>query len=75
LLGSFPNPLDFPLTAYNTAQGDFAKVLREIFQKVFLISYYGKVSKMPNMNKRKTPQFATFQSFIAVAYNVFPILP
>ncbi len=45
--------IDFPLTTYNTEQSDFAEVLREIFQKVFLISYYGKVSKMPNKSERK----------------------
>ncbi len=38
LVGKFPKPSDFPLTTYNTAQGDFAEALREIFQKVFLIS-------------------------------------
>ena len=36
LLGSFPNPLFFSLTTYYTAQGDFAKFLREIFK---IISY------------------------------------
>ena len=44
----FPKPSDFPLTTYNTEQGDFAEVLYKNFQKVFLISYYGKVSEMPN---------------------------
>lgn len=48
LVGKYPKPSDFPLTTYNTAQGDFAEVLRENFQKVFLISYYRKVSEMPN---------------------------
>ncbi len=52
-VGKFPNPSCFPLTTYNTAQGDFAEVLRGIFQKVFLVSYYGKVSKMPNKSERK----------------------
>jgi len=37
-LGSFPNPLENPLTTYNTAQGVFDEYLREIFQKVFLAS-------------------------------------
>lgn len=46
--GKYPKPSNFPLTTYNTEQGDFAEVLRENFQKVFLISYYGKVSEMPN---------------------------
>jgi len=35
LLGSIPNPLENPLTTYNTAQGSFDGVLREIFQKSF----------------------------------------
>ena len=48
LVGKYPNPSDFPLTTYNTEQGDFAEVLYKNFQKVFLISYYGKVSEMPN---------------------------
>lgn len=48
LVGKYPKPSDFPLTTYNTEQGDFAEVLRENFQKVFLISYYGKVFEMPN---------------------------
>jgi len=48
LVGKYPKPSDFPLTTYNTEQSDFAEVLRENFQKVFLISYYGKVSEMPN---------------------------
>ena len=34
----FPKPSDFPITTYNTIQRDFAEVLKEIFQKVFLIS-------------------------------------
>jgi len=48
LVGKYPKPSDFPRTTYNTEQGDFAEVLRENFQKVFLISYYRKVSEMPN---------------------------
>jgi len=48
LVGKYPKPSDFPLITYNTTQRDFAEVLRKIFQKVFLISYYGKVSEMPN---------------------------
>ena len=47
---TFPKPSDFPLTTYNTGQSDFAEVLRKFFQKVFLISYYGKVSKMPKLS-------------------------
>ena len=38
LLGSFPNPLENPLTTYNTAQGVFDGVLRKILQKDFLVS-------------------------------------
>jgi hypothetical protein len=48
LVGKYPKPSDFPRTTYNTEQGDFAEVLRENFQKVFLISYYRKFSEMPN---------------------------
>ena len=48
LVGKFPKPSDFPFTIYNTEQSNFAEVLRENFQKVFLISYYGEVSEMPN---------------------------
>jgi hypothetical protein len=48
LVGKFPKPFDFPFTTYNTKQSDFAEVLAKFFQKVFLISYYGKVSEMPN---------------------------
>lgn len=43
---------------YNTTQSNFAEVLREFFQKFFLISYYGKVSKMPNKSERKKLQTA-----------------
>jgi len=46
-LGSFPNPCDFPLTTYNTAQGDFDEVLRGIFQISFFTFLYGKVLEMP----------------------------
>ena len=35
LVGKFPKPSDFPLTTYNTAQDDFAEVLRRIFQIFF----------------------------------------
>ena len=38
LLGGIPNPLENPLTTYNTAQGGFDGILREILQKVFLVS-------------------------------------
>ena len=38
LLGRIPNPLKKPLTTYNTAQGGFDGILREILQKVFLVS-------------------------------------
>jgi hypothetical protein len=54
LVGEFPKPSDFPLTTYNTAQGGFAEVLRMIFIKLFLITYYEERVKMPNKNKRKT---------------------
>ena len=37
LLGRIPNPLENPLTTYNTAQGDFDGVLRKILQKDFLV--------------------------------------
>ena len=37
-LGGIPNPLEKPLTTYNTAQGGFDGVLGEILQKVFLVS-------------------------------------
>jgi hypothetical protein len=57
LVWRFPNPLDFPLTTYNTTQSNFAEVLREIYQKIFLISYYGKVSKMPKKNAIETNFF------------------
>jgi len=50
-LGRIPNPLENPLTTYNTAQSENDGVLREILQKVFLMPYYGKVWKMPNENK------------------------
>jgi len=66
LLGSFPNPLDFSLTTYNTAQHDFAEVLRMIFIKLFLITYYEERVKMPNKNKRKAPQFITFTLYIQI---------
>ena len=48
LLGGIPNPLENPLTTYNTAQGGFDGILREILQKGFLIPYYGEVLEMPN---------------------------
>ena len=51
MLGRIPNPLENPLTTYNTAQSENDGVLREILQKVFLMPYYGKVWKMPNENK------------------------
>lgn len=58
LVGKFPKPTAFPLNTYNTTQSNFAEVLREFFQKFFLISYYGKVSKMPNKSERKKLQTA-----------------
>ncbi len=48
LVGKYPKPSENSFTTYNTTQSDFAEVLRKIFQKVFLISYYRKVSEMPN---------------------------
>jgi hypothetical protein len=36
-LGRIPNPLEMPLTTYNTTQGGFDGVLEEILQKVFLV--------------------------------------
>ena len=54
LVGKFPKPTAFPLNTYNTTQSNFAEVLREFF----LISYYGKVSKMPNKSERKKLQTA-----------------
>ena len=50
LVGKYPKPSDFPLTTYNTGQSDFAEVLREIFQKVFLTSKYAGFAKMPKEN-------------------------
>lgn len=58
LVGKFPKPTAFPLNTYNTTQSNFAEVLREFFQKFYLISYYGKVSKMPNKSERKKLQTA-----------------
>jgi hypothetical protein len=37
-LGRIPNPLENPLTTYNTAQGGFDGVLRKILQKYFFVS-------------------------------------
>ena len=53
LVGKYPKPSDFPLTTYNTEQGDFAEVLRENFQKVFLTSYYGgRAGNAKDMQKK-----------------------
>ena len=52
LLGGIPNPLESPLITYNTAKDGFDGVLREFLQKDFLVSYYGEVWEMPNMNKK-----------------------
>ena len=62
LLGGIPNPLENPLTTYNTAQGGFDGILREILQKGFLIPYYGEVLEMPN-NK-----LYNFKNFTVVAF-------
>ncbi len=56
LVGKFPKPTAFPLNTYNTTQSNFAEVLREFFQKFYLISYYGKVSKMPKYSLQGTTQ-------------------
>jgi hypothetical protein len=37
-LGRIPTPFENPLTTYNTAQGGFDEDLKEILQKVFLVS-------------------------------------
>ena len=53
LVGKYPKPSDFPLTTYNTGQSDFAEVLRKIFQKVFLTSYYGgRAGNAKDMQKK-----------------------
>ena len=62
LLGRIPNPLENPLTTYNTAQGGFDGILREILQKGFLIPYYGEVLEMPN-NK-----LCNFKNFTVVVF-------
>ena len=51
LVGKYPKPSDFPLTTYNTAQGDFAEVLREIFQKLFLLPTTEKNENAKAKNK------------------------
>ena len=51
LLGSVLNPLKSPLTTYNTAQGGFDGVLREILQKKFsLCPTTGKFEKCQTTN-------------------------
>ncbi len=45
LLRRIPNPLENPLTTYNTAQGGFDEDLKEILQKVFLLLNTGKFGK------------------------------
>ncbi len=53
LVGKFPKPSENPFTTYNTEQGDFAEVLRKIFKKVFLTSYYGgRAGNAKDMQKK-----------------------
>ena len=53
LVGKYPKPSENPFTTYYTAQGDFAEVLKEIFQKVFLTSYYGgRAGNAKDMQKK-----------------------
>jgi len=52
-LGRIPNPLENPLTTYNTAQGGNDEVLREFLQKVFLMPYYGAIPVFAKLPQKK----------------------
>ena len=45
LLGGIPNPLESPLTTYNTAQDGFDEVLKNFFKKFSLFSTTVKIRK------------------------------
>ena len=45
LLGRIPNPLESPLTTYNTAQGGFDEVLKNFFKKFSLFPTTMKIRK------------------------------
>ena len=45
LLGGIPNPLENPLTTYNTAQGGFDEVLKNFFKKFSLFPTTVKIRK------------------------------
>jgi hypothetical protein len=68
-LGRIPNPLISPLTTYNTAQGGFDEVLREILQKVFIIPYYGEVLEMPNNKLCNSKNFTVVAIIQKSVYN------
>ena len=76
LVGKFPKPSENPFTTYYTAQGDFAKVLKEIFQKVFLTSYYGgRAGNAKDMQKKNAAicdVIIKIQPKIPCRYSLFP---
>lgn len=69
LLGSIPNPL-ISSHYLQHRTGQFCRSFERDFYKTFLITYYGERVKMPNKNKRKTPQFMTFTSYIQIHLSV-----
>ena len=56
-----------PIIIEGAAEDDFDEVLRDVFQKIFLMYYYGKDWKMPIIDKKKKQVSPLFQDkFISV---------
>lgn len=61
LVGKYPKPSDFPLTTYNTEQGDFAEVLRKFYKKLFLLLNTKKLGKCQSYGRKNAAICDTFK--------------